>query len=139
MNEIKKTAVNIMVTTGVALVLLSIFGISVGYKYLYHRVILEILGANIIIHLGHMLIRKIESAYVVLEYLLDIVYITTVLIILGTIFDWFLTMPVWYLVVMAVVVYTFTVFTNIIRNRKDVKELNELLQKRKKKNLVAAS
>jgi len=71
--------------------------------------------------------------------LLDIVYITTVLIIFGTIFDWFLTMPVWYLVVMAVVVYAFTVFTNIIRNRKDVKELNELLQKRKKKNLVVAS
>jgi len=132
MNNIKKTAVNILVTTGAAVVLLSVFGVSVGYKYLFHRTILEILGANVIINLGHLLIRKFESPYIILEYLLDIIYITVVLITFGIIFGWFLTMPVWYLIVMAVVVYAFTVFANIIRNRKDVKELNELLQKRKK-------
>jgi len=139
MNDIKRLAVNIIITTGAALILLSVFGIIAGYKYLLHRTILEIFGANIIINLGHTLIRKFESVYAVLEYLFDITYITTVLIVFGIIFNWFLTMPVWYLIIAAVVVYAFAVFTNNIRNRKDVKELNELLRKRKKKNLDIAS
>jgi len=135
----KKTVVNIMATTGSALILLALFVVIFGSKVMYLNTLFEILGANIVIHLGLLLTQKFESRYAIFEFLLDVSYVIAVLIIFGLIFDWYSSVPVWVLVIMAVVIYVFGLFVNIARTRKDAKEMDELLQKRKEKHSNTAS
>jgi len=135
-NKLKKTIMNIMFTTGVALILLAVIAVINGGKAIYVETFFQILGANIVIHLGFIITKKIECTYAILEYLLDISYTIAVLVVFGIIFNWHTSMPVWYLFIIAVVVYAFGVFINIARTKKDADELNKLLQKRKNKNTV---
>jgi hypothetical protein len=130
----KKTIVNTMATTGAALVALAVFAVIIGGKSIYAHTIFEILGANIVIHLGLLLTRKFESSYAILAYFLDISYIITVLVVFGIIFDWYSSVPVWVLVVIGVAIYIFGLFTRMVRLWNDIKKMDELLQKRKEKN-----
>ena len=134
MNKINKTIMNIMFTTGTALMLLAVFAVINGGKAIFVETFFQILGANIVIHLGLILTKKFESSYAILEFLLDISYTIVVLVVFGIVFNWYSSTPVWYLVIMAVVIYTFGVFINILRTQKDANELNKLLQKHKNKN-----
>jgi hypothetical protein len=139
-NNIKKVAVDSLMCTGAALVLLTIFvRIVIPGGTLLLNTVFEILVANIVINLGLILTRKFESSYAVLEFLLDVSYIVAVLVVSGVIFGWYSTVPIWYLVVMAVAIYAFAVLTSLVRTRKDVKEINELLRKRKKERSDTAS
>ena len=133
MNEIKRVISNIMFTTGAALVILAAFSIIFGKEFYYAPVVLQIFAANIVINLGLSLLWKLEIRYLILQYLLDISYIIAVLVVFGAIFGWYSAVPVWLLVVMAVVIYTFAVIITINKSRKDTNEINKLLQKRKEK------
>lgn len=135
-NKIKKTIMDIMFTTCAALILLAVFALLNGGKAIFIKTIFEILGANTVIFLGLTFTKKFESTYAVLEFLLDISYTIAVLVVFGIVFNWYSTMPVWYLIIMAVVIYIFGVFINIIRTQKDADELNKLLQEHKNKNNV---
>jgi len=135
MNKIKKIIMNIMFTTCAALMLLAVFAVINGGKSLYLKTFFQILGANIVIHLGLILTKKFESTYAVLEFLLDVSYTIIVLVVFGIIFDWYSSTPIWYLVIMAVAIYAFGVFINIVRIRKEADELNKLLKKHKNKKI----
>ena len=140
MNKIKKVAVDSLMCTGAALVLLAVFiGIAIPGGTLLLNTVFEILMANIVINLGLVLTRRFESSYAALEFLLDVSYIIAVLVVSGLIFGWYSTVPVWYLVVMAVAIYAFAVLTSLVRTRKNIKEINELLRKRKEKQSGTAS
>jgi len=139
-NNIKKVAVDSLMCTGAALVLLTIFvRIVIPGGTLLLNTVFEILVANIVINLGLILTRRFENSYAILEFLLDVSYIVAVLVVSGVIFGWYSTVPVWYLVVMAVAIYAFAVLTSLVRTRKDVREINELLRKRKKEQSDTAS
>ena len=129
----KKAVVNIFCITGAALILLAIFTVIIGAPAIFVRTFFEILGANTIIIFGLLLTHKFESRYVFLEYLLDISYVIIVIVVFGVIFDWYSSIPVWYLVIMAVAIYIFSIITSIVRTRKDAQELNALLLKLKEK------
>ena len=133
MKEIKKIITNIMFTTGAALVILAVFSLLFGKEFYYAPVVLQIFGANIVINCGLFLLWKIEIRYMILEYLVDVSYIIVVLVVFGILFDWYSAVPVWLLPVMAVVIYTLAMIITITKFRKDTDEINELLQKRKKK------
>jgi len=137
--KIKRKAMNIMITTGSAIMLLAVFAAVKGYETIYTHTLFEIFAANIVIHTGLILTKKFESSYAVLEYVLDVSYINAVNIAFGLVFDWFSSIPVWYLVVMAVAIYMFGVFINIVRTKKDADELNKLLQKRKNRDSTAVT
>jgi hypothetical protein len=130
----KKTVVNTMATAGAALAALAIFAVIIGGKSIYVHTILEILAANMVIHVGLFLIWKFESSYAVLAYFLDISYLIAVLVVFGVIFDWYSSVPVWVLVIIGLAIYLFGLCTNMVRIRKDLKEMDELLQRRKGKN-----
>jgi len=138
-DKIKKTIINIMVTTSAAIMLLAVFAVIIDGKAIRINTHFEIFGACIVIHLGLIITRKFESSYAVLEYLLDISYIFAVLFTFGFLFDWFSTITIWYLIIMVVVIYTFGSFINIVRIRKDADELNKLLLKRKEKHINNAT
>ncbi|MDR0322900.1 MAG: DUF3021 family protein [Treponema sp.] len=139
MKEIKKTLANIMFTTGAAILVLAVVGTAIGGTTLDLIAIFQTLGVCIVIHLGLLFTRKFESKYYFLEYLLDIGYIMAVLIVSGAVLGWYDFTPIWILAVMAIVIYFFGLFANIVRTNEDVKEINKLLQKRKERKIKTAS
>ena len=139
MKEIKKIIAYIMFVTGAALVILAAFSALFDVEIHFVPTVFEIFAANILIILGLFLLRKFEIRYIFLEYLIDITYTIAVLVVSGFIFNWYSAVPVWLLIVMAVVIYILAMTVFIIRFKKDTNEMNELLQKRKKKQSETVS
>ncbi|MFA9464865.1 MAG: hypothetical protein ACERKN_11320 [Velocimicrobium sp.] len=131
----KRIIVNIMSTMGISLVILSMIGIFSGAQFLCIDSVFQLLGANIVIHLGLILTNKFESKYLVLESFLDISYIIGILLAFGFVFDWYSYTPTWVLVIMALVVYLIGCAIRIFRVREDVKIVNELLWNRNRQIL----
>ena len=127
-----KTVISIMFTTGAALVILSVYFLITGRKEMEPNTILEIFGANIIINFGLLLRFNFEIRNIILEYFVDVSYITAVLVVFSIIFSWLV--PVWLLAGMAALIYIFTMIIVVNRIRKDTKEINELLEKRRKES-----
>ena len=138
----KKVLVNTLATTCAALILLLIIHTIIQGKSLTDLLdrrstisvyfFLQLLGVNFVINLGLFFTYKFESKYVILEILLDLGFTIAVLLIYGAIFDQ-LTGRRWLFVVIAIAIYSFMFFMNAIRDRDDVKKINESIQKRKKR------
>lgn len=127
----KKFAQNIMVSTGITLVVLSAIATLFGAKHLFVRSVFESLGANILIHLGFIITKKFESKYAILEIGLDILYTIIVLIVFGAIFDWFSNgTPIWILVIMSLVIYLIGLILSVFRMKTDINTINKLLKNR---------
>ena len=139
MNKIKSTIIDIMITTGASLVILAAFLMIFNQDFIDSLTVFQIFGANIVINCGLLLTHKIESRYVIVEYLIDVSYIIAVLLIFGAVFDWYSTVPAWLLAAMAVVIYVFMIIVTTVKIQKDTKKINELLQKRKEKYGDSAS
>jgi len=131
----KKTIINIMFSSNAVLVFLAIYALIIKVEFIYISTIFEVLGVNIIIHLGLFFTGKFESRYVIFEYLLDIGYILSVLGIFGLFFKWYSSVLIWVIFIIAVLIYLFSIFLNVARTRKTAKRINELLQKRKNKTI----
>ena len=139
MKEIKKIIAYIMFVTGAALVILAAFSALFDVEIHFVPTVFEVFAANILIILGLFLRWRFEIRYIFLEYLIDITYTIAVLVVSGFIFNWYSAVPVWLLIVMAVVIYILAMTVFIIRFKKDTNEMNELLQKRKKKQSETVS
>jgi len=128
---------NVFTTTGFALVILAAIEMNNNFSISLSNTTFQILGANIVIHLGLLLTRKFESQYLFLESLIDVVFITTVLVIFGWIFNWFYhwSSPhtqIGILTLMAVVIYVISTFLKMGRIREEINEINKLLEERNK-------
>jgi len=135
-----KTIINfIMFVTGAALVILALFSLLFKVEINFVPTIFEIFAANIIIILGLFLRMKFEIRSIILEYLIDISYIIAVLVVFGLIFNWYSAIPIWLLVVMAVIIYIFATIITVTMMKNDVKELNKLLQEHQEKQTDNAS
>jgi hypothetical protein len=129
MKGIKDIINNIMFVTGAALVILSLFLLLFNVNISFVPTVFQIFAANIVIVLGLFLRGKFEIRYIFFEYLIDISYIIAVLVVFGLIFSWYSAIPVWLLVVMAVIIYIFVMIISVTKIKKDANELNKLLQK----------
>jgi len=130
---VKKTITNIMATTGLAVVVLSVIVrilFRQNYDLFFSSTVLETFIANIVIHLGLLLTQKLEFKYFALEVLLDMTYTAVVLIILGFVFGWIDVIPVWVFVLMAVLIHLIALFLNVARIRDEANKINKLLEKR---------
>ena len=131
----KRFLVNIMASTGITLVTLASVGTLSNAKFLFISSVFQSLGANIVINLGFLLTKKFESSYAALEITLDIGYTIIILIIFGTVFDWFTNgTPILILVIMAVLIYSLGLLIGLFRMREDINTINKLLRKRNKKS-----
>ena len=129
----KKRIIHVLATTALSLIILSMIALMSDAKCLFISTVFEAFGANIVIHSGLLHIRRLEFKYAICGFLLDISYAVAVLIVFGAIFDWFASTPIWILVIMAVIVYGLSLFLNLFRMQQDVREINELLQRRDEK------
>lgn len=125
----KRTIQNIFFTHGTTLTILALFYIFFDIKNITVTTVFEVLGANIVINLGILLLHNLDTRYLILEYLIDICYIIIVLVTFWKIFGWYNT-PILVLVIMAVVIYAFASMLDILIIKKETKIINELLQKR---------
>lgn len=135
----KTTMARTMLTTGASLSILAVYFFITGEKELQIITIFQTIWANIVINLGIFLRYKFEIKNVILDYIIDVTYITLVLIVFGAVFDWYSKVPVWLLAAMAVGIYAFVIITSVIKINKDTKEINDLLQKRKEKEAAGVN
>lgn len=126
----KKTAVNILCTTGLTLILLAVVGVIFNAQFLCIESVFQSVAVNMIIHIGLIFTRKFESSYAALEFALDIGWITVTVLIFGMVFDWYESVPVWVLTIMTLAVYFFSVILSLVRTNHEINEINKLLQGR---------
>jgi hypothetical protein len=131
--NLKGIILYVLASTGAVLFLLTAFIMFNGGKSISAYTILQIIGANSVITIGLFLTHKVEFRYAVLEFLLDIGYMIAVIVLAGTIFKWYYSIPVWVTLVIILVVYLLFYLLDIVRVSRDIKEINKLLQKKKKK------
>ena len=137
----RKTLLNILAITSAVLIVLLLINIadfSISFRELLDvtiptRLFFEILGVNAVIFIGLFFTHKFESKYASLEILLDICFISIVLIIYGLIFDHFRD-RLWIFLIMAIVIYLFGLLTNMVRTQEDSKKINKFLKKRREKD-----
>lgn len=127
----KKISVNILCSTAITLLILAILGAISGAQFLFINSVFQCFIVNIVIHIGLLFTHRFESNYAILEFMLDIGYMEAIVIIFGAIFNWYGSTPIWVLAIMTTIIYIMGVFLNMVQIRQEVKEINELLQKRK--------
>lgn len=132
----KRNIVNVFATTGISILLLSIVALFYKAEYLYLKTVFQVLGVNIIVHLGLVLIQKLPIKYALLKTVLDVILITGTLLAFGALFDWFTSTPVWVLVIMGIVMYMLSLFLDLLQMKKEAQEINELIRKRKKETQI---
>ena len=138
-DNLKRMVLYVFASTGAVLFLLAVFIMFKDNKTIKADTILEIIGANIVITTGLFLTHKIELRFAIFEYLLDIIFMATVIVLTGILFNWYSQISVWVPFVIVVVIYILFNLLDIIRVHKDIKEINELLQKLEEKEKNIAS
>lgn len=129
----RKFLVNIFATTGISLILLSIIALFFRAKCIYLETVLQVLGTNIAVHFGLSVLSKLELKYAITDIFLHIALILSVLIIFGSIFNWFTSTPIWVLVIMGFVIYIVSVILNLFCMKWEAQEINALIMKRNSK------
>ena len=142
----RRTLVNIMaiacVVSFILLIINVVFdGISInevlkgGFSII---LFFQILGVNTVVFCGLHFTQKFESKYVFWEILLDICFVSIVLVIFGLVFNHFRD-RLWIFPIIAVVTYTFGFLTDMVRTQNLSRKINAKLKRRKEKNKSAAS
>lgn len=129
----RKFFVNAFATTGISFLLLSMIALFFGAKCIYLETVFQVLGANIVVHLGLLALRKLELQYAIIEIYLHIAMILFVLIVFGLIFHWFTSTPIGVLVIMGFVIYIVSAILNLFSMKRDAQEINALIKKRNSK------
>lgn len=127
----KKLVLNIMASNGITLLVFSVIATLYGGKAICIDTIFQIAVLNILMHLGFIVTHKIDVPYPVFEIMLDISYIMMITLILGAIFNWYQSLPIWVLIIMVFVIYLIGWLIDIYRTKEEVRVINDLLQKRK--------
>ena len=125
----KKLIVNTIFTTGISIIGLTLYFVFTNKSTVLTNIILELFGANIVIHIGLYIREKFEIRNVILEHIIDISYVLIIGVTFGIIFNWFLAVPVWLFIVSGINIYIITSILTISKIKKDTNEINELLQK----------
>lgn len=129
----KKFVINVLATTGLSLILLSVIALFYQAEYLCLQTVFQIFGANAVLHFGFLLLRKLEMKRLLVEIFSGIVMIIILLIVCGLLFDWFSSTPAWVLIPMGFVIYIVSAVLDLISMRQDAREINMLIRKREGK------
>jgi hypothetical protein len=130
----KKTLVNMMFTTGTSIVGLTLYFVFIREERIMVQTVLQLFGANILLHLGLYIRDKFEIRNPLIESVVDNSIIITVLLVFGFVFGWFVKIPVWLLVISAIGLYIITVFITSSEVKKDIEKVNKLLEEQNKGN-----
>jgi hypothetical protein len=116
-------------TIGISIVGLTLYYVFIREKAILVNTILQLTGANILIHLLLHLRDKFEIRNPIIESIVDSSIIIAILIAFGLIFGWFAKVPLWLLVASGIGYYMITSIITVSKTKKDTEEVNEILNK----------
>ena len=123
----KRTILNIMATTGIALVVLSFIAMYYGGSLICVNIVFQVLGLNIIIYAGIHILNRFEYRYPILETGLKLVYIFVLVLISGCIFEWYSSISVFTLGVMTVIIFVVCVCLDMFTLLDEVRTINKMI------------
>lgn len=126
----RKFMVNIFATTGISILLLSMTALLFQAKYICVETVFQVLGTNIMVHIGLNFLGKLEMKDTILEIALDLALITGMLVVFGSVFHWYTSTPIWILVVMGVVLYIVSSLLHLLCMKREAQEINALIKRR---------
>lgn len=127
----RKIIMNIMATTGVSLLVLSLIAVCYKAHFLCIDTVFQTFFANILIHAGIRVLGHIDFKYPIAGSLLSISYMIIVVLVSGKIFHWYDSLPAGMLILLTIIVYLAGCWLSVIRIRREVDDINSLLQERK--------
>ena len=123
----KKMISNILVTTGIVLLVLSVVALGYGGTVIFINTVFQILVVNTVVYLGLYLLELIEFRYPILETGVKLLYILGIVLLTGWLLGWYEFVSVAVLGIMTVIVMIVCVCLDTLNLRTEVKEINELL------------
>jgi len=126
----KKIISNILATTGIVLLVLSIVALCYGGTAIFINTVFQILAVNTVVYLGLYLIDFLELRYPILETEVKLVFIFGIVLLTGWLLGWYEFVSVAVLGIMTVIVMIVCVCLDMLSLRTEVKEINELLEER---------
>ena len=126
----KKMISNILATTGIVLLVLSIVALCYGGTVIFINTIFQILAVNTVVYLGLYLLELLEFRYPILDSGVKLLYILGIVLLTGWLLGWYDFVSVAVLGIMTVIVMIVCVCLDTLNLRTEVKEINELLEER---------
>lgn len=124
----KKMILNIMATTGISLVALSLVATLYDGSLICIDTIFQVLGLNVVIYIGLYFMEFIEYHYAILETGLKLIYIIALVLISGFLFGWYNNLSGAVLVLMTIAIFVVCVFLDAISLLGEVKSINVLIE-----------
>ncbi len=128
----KKGVIHIFATTGISLVLLAIIATLYSAQFLCVKTVFQVFLANIVAHLIFLLMYKIEIKYFAVEVAVEIVLTVALSLLFGAIFNWYISTPLFVLVLMSIAIYIISIILNILHMKREADKINKLIQNIKK-------
>ena len=88
-----------MFTTATTIIGLTFYFAFIGEERLLIKTILQLFGANILIHIMLLLRNKFEIRNPIFETTIDFSIVITIGLAFGYVFGWFIKIPIWIFVV----------------------------------------
>jgi hypothetical protein len=126
----KKMISNILATTGIVLLVLSVVALCYGGTVIFINTVFQILTVNTVVYLGLYLLELLEFRYPILETGVKLLYILGIVLLTGWLLGWYEFVSVAVLGIMTVIVMIVCVCLDTLNLRTEVKEINELLEER---------
>jgi len=123
-----------MFTTGTSIIGLTLYFLIIQEERILIKTILQLFGANVLLHLALYLRYKFEIRNSILENIADNSIIIAVLLLFGFIFGWFVKVPVWLLIISCIGQYIITSIITVSKVKKDTEITNRLLNKLNEEN-----
>ena len=124
----KKMILNIMATTGISLVALSLVATLYDGSLICIDTIFQVLGLNVIIYIGLYFMEFIEYRYAMLETGLKLIYVIMLVLISGWLFGWYNNLSGTVLVLMTIAIFVVCVCLDAINLLSEVKSINVIIE-----------
>ena len=124
----KKVLLNIMATTGISLVVLSLVATLYDGTLICIDTIFQVLGLNVVIYIGLYFMEFIEYRFAILETCLKLIYIIVLVLVSGLIWGWYNSLPPAVLVLMTIGIFIVCVCLDAISLLSEVKAIHVVIE-----------
>lgn len=133
LKKIRVMIINILATTALSVLFMCVIGIFQGYMLWGVTIPFEILLVNFLMHLGGFLLEKIDIKFSIIKYFLMLVFVLTLIIGFGFLFNWFEVIAVWVICIVGAAVFLISVVTDALMLKRDADEINNKINKIKQR------
>ena len=124
----KKIILNILATTGISLVELSLVATCYDATLICIDTVFQVLGINVIIYIGLYLMDFVEYRYPILETGLKLAYVIILVLFGGWIWGWYRNLPGVVLILMTIGIFVVCVCLDTVSLLSEVKSINILIE-----------